>query len=79
MAYRRKPTRPPRQVENDERDQLKAELARLQARNRELMQTLTQKELENDLLLEHKARLGHELSGARGHIAFLQGQMEVYR
>jgi hypothetical protein len=77
VSYRRKPTRPPRQIEQDERDQLKAELERLARRNHDLLKIVSEKEHAIDLLTDQKLRLAMELRNARGHIAFLQGQ-ELY-
>ena len=76
MRYRRKPTRPPRQSELTELDSLRTEIRRLIIRNYGLLQVVREKDHTIDLLMDQKLRLAHELSGARGHIAFLQGQYE---
>lgn len=85
MAYRRKPTRTPRAVEETaiavERDKLRESVDQLASRNvnlksqlTDLKSQLTLSELETEKLLHHKILLCRELHQLRRQLAFLRGQ-----
>lgn len=84
-AYRRKPTRPPRQIELTvaaiERDGLQVELDKLRrqtrgvlSRNMELESIVRIRDLEVTKLLDDKIRLARELQASQRHLAFLRGE-----
>ncbi len=79
--YRRKPTRPPREVAQtaamEARDQIRAKVQRMESEMGELNQRVLVADLEVEKLLHEKILLALELREARGRIDLLEGRKAI--